>query len=113
MGDTDFRETIDRLKAAKYVEYKDEDYEDEYQTASLALGSQRQIIKKRYEGYVITTDGALAFRRQIKVPIQKIMAQVDTLAVTSSATAEPAKLAQFKQIVETPERVRRPRKKLC
>jgi hypothetical protein len=104
MAEEEFEKTIKRLVTAKYIEFKDDIYEDDYESTSFstfALGSSQSskgVVKKRYIGYVITTAGAIAFRKQIIVPIEVILAEVDKIA---AALADPKTNRKYEEIISS------------
>lgn len=97
-NDNLFTYTLDRLVDAKYIEPLEKPYDKHKNPSGLNLQISRQILTKRYDGYMITTAGVLAFRRQITIPIEKIMAEVDRLSL---AAADPKDRNKFKEIIQT------------
>src|SRR5437867_10286624 len=66
VGDNDFNEAIQKLAEAKYIEYG----ERTFSVPSVLAAADRHVT---YHGYWITVDGIIAFRRQMGVPVEKIL----------------------------------------
>jgi hypothetical protein len=101
MKDDEFKDTLARLAKVNYIQnVVDKTIIDHVPINAMpgSLSQEFKEVERKYSGYEITTDGVIAFRRQIKIPLQKIMAQVDKLA---AIYMEPKKSAQFKQILAT------------
>lgn len=101
MKDGDFKNTLDRLTKANYIQnsvdktFIDHVTLDKFTTV---LTAEYKEVERKYSGYEITTEGVLAFRRQIKIPIQKIMAHVDKF---SRIYVEPQKASKYSEIINT------------
>jgi hypothetical protein len=86
-GDKDFANTIQKLIDAKYIEYTKEAYQDlvpvkDNDAFAIQSSTKLQEIHRVSEGYVITDDGIIAFRRQIVTPLEKIQSHLNKIPST-------------------------------
>ena len=86
-NDDDFEKKIEELKAAKYIIFttkESEDYKKVPIPPSILPGItpnyKMQEITRKHTGYVITTKGIMAFRKQIISPVDKILLHIDELS---------------------------------
>lgn len=89
-NDDDFEKNIEDMTTAGYIQYTTEesiDYKEiPITTPGLSVMSQLtpnykiKEITRKHTGYVITTKGIMAFRKQIITPIDKILPHIDKLS---------------------------------
>lgn len=103
LADTDFSQTINNLLNARYIEESEKEYTNfvpvkDNSSGHTAHGTNtnrtRQVTQK-IQGYIITEEGIIAFRKQIGTPLEKIQPHLNLF------TGSASRFDKFKKIIES------------